>query len=264
MRAPSLRSAPGHSPRRSRRRRARGDSPPSAHSPALSPGTPGETELYFVGFAPDGSQDVFLREMRFVKRLIEERFAAKGRSIVLANGEGALEEFPVASVTSLRKALDRVGARMNADEDVLLLYLSAHGDERFELSAQQPPLALAALGPTSLARMLQDSGVRWKVVIVSACHSGGFIELLQDAGTLIITAARADRKSFGCEHGRDFTYFGRAYFAEGLARTRSFAAAFERARELVAKQEKAEGLEPSEPQLWAGEAIAERLRALER
>lgn len=231
---------------------------------SLLPGAPGETELYFVGFAPDGSQDVFLREMRFVKRLIEERFAAQGRSIVLANGVGALEEFPVASATSLRKALARVGARMNPDEDVLLLYLSAHGDERFELSAHQPPLALASLGPTSLARMLQDSGARWKVVIVSACHSGGFVEPLKDAGTLVITAARADRKSFGCEHGRDFTYFGRAYFAEGLSRTRSFTEAFERAREIVAQQEKSEGLEPSEPQLWAGEAIAERLRALER
>ncbi|PYP22514.1 MAG: hypothetical protein DMD53_02290, partial [Gemmatimonadetes bacterium] len=35
----------------------------------LRRGRPGVPELYFVGFAPDGSQDVFLREMRYVKRL---------------------------------------------------------------------------------------------------------------------------------------------------------------------------------------------------
>src|SRR5688572_14567525 len=29
---------------------------------AIAPGTPGKPELYFVGFAPDASQDVFLRE----------------------------------------------------------------------------------------------------------------------------------------------------------------------------------------------------------
>jgi len=231
---------------------------------AVGAGRAGEVELYFVGFAPDGSQDVFLREMRFVRQAVEERYAARGRSIVLANGEGALEEFPVASATSLRKALSRVAERMNADEDVLLLYLSAHGDRGFALSAHQPPLALEALTPTALARMLQDAGIRWKVVIVSACHSGGYIEPLKEPGTLVITAARADRSSFGCEHGRDFTYFGRAFFVEGLAATRSFAAAFRIAEESVAKQEAAERKEPSLPQLWAGEAIAARLAALER
>ncbi|MGH8703990.1 MAG: C13 family peptidase, partial [Burkholderiales bacterium] len=231
---------------------------------SLAPGAAGETELYFIGFAPDGSQDVFLREMRYVKRLVEERYAAGRRSLVLANGDGALREFPVASATSLRKALAQVGARMNADEDVLLLYLSAHGDRNFELSARQPPLVLATLNPTALARMLQDSAIRWKVVIVSACHAGGFIEPLKDANTLVIAAARADRTSFGCAHGRDFTYFGRAFFRDALAQTRSFAQAFETARNIVAQQEKAEGLEPSEPQMWVGEAIAERLKPLER
>ncbi len=231
---------------------------------SLAPGTPGETELYFVGYAPDGSQDVFLREMRFVKRLVEERYAAARRSLVLANGDGALREFPVASATSLRRALAQVGARMNADEDVLLLYLSAHGDKNFELSARQPPLALATLNPTALARMLQDAAIRWKVVIVSACHAGGFIEPLKDANTVVITAARADRTSFGCAHGRDFTYFGQAFFRDALAKTASFARAFEAAKTIVAAQEAAENLEPSEPQMWVGAAIAERLKALER
>jgi len=231
---------------------------------ALAPGTPGATELYFVGFAPDGSQDVFLREMRSVRGVIEKTYGAAGRALVLANSEGALEEFPLATVTNLRRALEGVAARMNADEDVLLLYVSAHGDDKFRISAHQPPLSLAQLNPTALARMLQDAGIRWKVVVLSACHAGGFIEPLKDADTLVIAAARADRSSFGCEHGRESTYFGNALFNEGLARTRSLAEAFRLAREAVAKQEAAERLTPSEPQIWVGEAIAERLKALER
>ena len=229
---------------------------------AIQPGRPGVAELYFVGFAPDASQDVFVREMRFVKRLFDERFGAGGRSIALASSSDALEEFPIASVTNLGRALKRVGEAMNADEDVLFLFLSAHGDRDYRLSAWQPPLQLASLTPTALARLLHDSGVKWRVIVVSACYSGGYIEPLRDANTVVITAAAPDRSSFGCEAGRDFTYFGQAFFRDALASTRSFTAAFEMAKEIVAKQEAAEKLVPSLPQISIGAALAERLKQL--
>ncbi len=228
----------------------------------LRRGRPGVPELYFVGFAPDGSQDVFLREMRHVKQLFDERFGTAGRSIVLASSRDALEEFPIGSVTNLARALNRVGEAMNTDEDALFLFLSAHGDREHRLSASQPPLELAALTPTALARMLQDSGIKWRVIVVSACYSGGYVEPLRDDNTLVIAAAAPDRTSFGCESGREFTYFGQAYFRDALAQTRSFTHAFEIAKELVAKQEAAEGLQPSRPQIWVGPEIAERLKEL--
>ncbi len=228
----------------------------------LRRGRPGVPELYFVGFAPDGSQDVFLREMRYVKRLFDERFGTAGRSIALASSRDALEEFPIGSVTNLARALHRVGEAMNTEEDALFLFLSAHGDREHRLSASQPPLELAALTPTALARILQDSGIKWRVIVVSACYSGGYVEPLRDDNTMVIAAAAPDRTSFGCEAGREFTYFGQAYFRDALARTRSFTQAFEIAKELVAKQEAAEGLQPSRPQMWVGPGIAERLKQL--
>ena len=227
---------------------------------AVAPGQPGVAELYFVGFAPDASQDVFLREIRFVKRLFEERFGAAKRSITLASSHTALDELPIASTTNLARALMRVGQAMNADEDVLFLFLTAHGDPEHRLSASQPPLQLAQLTPTALARMLQDSGVKWRVIVVSACYAGGFIEPLRDANTIVIAAAAGDRTSFGCEADRDFTYFGEAYFRDALAQTRSFTAAFELAKELIAKKEASESLTPSLPQMWVGPALAERLK----
>ena len=227
---------------------------------AIAPGRPGVRELYFVGFAPDASQDVFLHEMRFVRRLFDERFATAGRSIALVSSAEALDEFPIASVTNLARALERVGRQMNGDEDVLFLYLSAHGYKDHRLSAVQPPLELASLTPTALARMLQDAGIKWRVIVVSACYAGGFIEPLRDANSIVITAAAADRTSFGCEAGRDFTYFGEAYFRDALERTRSFTEAFELARSTVAKKEAEEKLTASLPQMWAGPAIAGRLK----
>jgi hypothetical protein len=228
---------------------------------AIQPGKPGVREHYFVGFAPDASQDVFLREMRYVKRLFDERFGTAGRSIALASSYDALEELPIASVTNLARALERIGKAMNADEDVLVLFISAHGDREHRLSAWQPPLELTPLTPTALARMLHDAGIKWRVVIVSACYSGGFIEPLRDDNSIVITAAAPDRTSFGCEAGRDFTYFGQAYFRDALAKTTSFTEAFEIARRLVTEQEAAERLAASLPQISVGGAIAELLKA---
>ena len=227
---------------------------------AIQPGRKGVRELYFVGFAPDASQDVFVNEMRYVRRLFDERYGTAGHSIALVNSQEALEEFPLASVTNLERSLRRVAERMNRDEDTLFLYISAHGYADYRLSAVQPPLELASLTPTALARLLQDAGIKWRVIVVSACYAGGYIEPLRDDNTIVIAAAAAERTSFGCEVGRDFTYFGEAYFRDSLARTSSFTQAFELAKGSVAKREAEEGLTPSLPQMWVGRAIAERLQ----
>jgi len=227
----------------------------------VAKGREGVRELFFVGFAPDASQDVFVKEMRYVKKLFDERFGTAGHSIALVNSQDALEEFPIASVTNLSRALERVAQAMNGDEDTLFLFLSAHGYPDHRLSAVQPPLELASLTPTALSRLLHEAGIKWRVIVVSACYSGGFIEPLKDANSIVITASAPDRTSFGCEAGRDFTYFGQAYFRDALADTRSFTRAFEAARAGVQKMETAEGLDPpSDPQMWVGAAIAERLK----
>ena len=70
-----------------------------------------------------------------------------------------------------------------------------------------------------LARLLEPLAERNLVIVISACYSGGFIDALKDERTLVMTAARADRTSFGCSDDSDFTYFGRALFAEALLQT---------------------------------------------
>ncbi len=223
-------------------------------------GKPGVPELYFVGFAPDASQDVFLHEVRYVKRLFDERLGTAGRSVVLASSHTALDELPIASVTNLERTLAAVGDAMNPDEDVLFLYITAHGNAQYRLSVSQPPLDLASLTPAALARILHEIPVKYRVVVVSSCYAGGFIEPLRDENTMVIAAAAPDRTSFGCQTGRDFTYFGEAYFRQALARTRSFTAAFDAAKAIVTRREQAEKLTPSSPQMGVGAAIAERLK----
>ena len=98
------------------------------------------------------------------------------------------------------------------------------------------------------------------MIVVSACYSGGFVEPLRDNNTIVITAAAPDRTSFGCESGRDFTYFGEAFFRDALAKTASFTEAFEIARQIVSQREAAERLPASAPQISVGRSIAELLR----
>lgn len=231
---------------------------------AITPGRPGVTELYFVGFAPDGSQDVFLREMRSVKELVERGFDAGGRSIALISHPTTVAEYPIATATNLRRTLAHIATRMNVDEDVLLVYVSAHGDQGSGLSAHAPPLELAPVNPTVLARALDDAGIKWRVLVISACYAGGFIAPLKDDNTLIITAAAADRQSFGCQNGNDWTYFGEAYFRHALPLAKSFMAAFPVAAKVVAEREAAEKLSPpSNPQMFVGRAIAAKLTDLQ-
>src|ERR687897_3204640 len=72
------------------------------------------------------------------------------------------------------------------------------------------------LTPPALRRMLDASVAKYRVVIISACYSGVFVPALADSRTLVITAAAADRPSFGCEDGATWTYFGEAFFNRAL------------------------------------------------
>lgn len=224
---------------------------------ALPASTPA-VELYSLSFAGDGSQSVFMREAGFVDQQLRERFDAHGQ-ISLINHRDHLHDKPMATRENLRRALLALGER-SGEEDLLFIFLTSHGSETHELSVRQPRLDFRDLPADELARLLEPLSERYKVVVVSACYSGGFIPVLKDQRTLVMTAARADRTSFGCAEDNDLTYFGRALFADAFAATDDLEAAFKHARERIKEQEQAEFLSASEPQIWAAPAVLERWR----
>ncbi len=230
----------------------------------LQPGRPGMEELYFVGFAPYASQDVFMKETVAIGRLMEERFDGTGRSVSLISNASAAREFPMATLTSLRHVLRAVGRRMNADEDVVLLHVTSHGSEDHALSVNFDPLALRAIRPADLRAALDDARIKWRIVVISACYSGGFIDALKDDHTLVVTASDATHTSFGCGDAYNFTYFSQAYFDEALRQTYSFEQAFGAARQAIAVRERREGLEASNPQIALGHAMRGKLTRLEK
>jgi hypothetical protein len=150
--------------------------------------------------------------------------------------------------------LQHLGTLVDAQRDILFLFLSSHGNVG-TLTIELPGSGVGQLTPEQLGAMLDGSGIRNRVVIISACHSGSFIPALASPTTLVITAARANRTSFGCSNERWWTYFGDAYFNHALRRDTSFTRAFAQAKRLIGLWEAREKLTPSLPQMAGGEAL---------
>ena len=227
---------------------------------SVLPQRPDTIDMYAIAFGGDAGQDVFRNEVEFVEQLFARRFDARGRVLALLNHPGSAATRPLATATNLERSLIALGQRMDPAQDILFLYLTSHGSPEHELYVNQPPLPLDQLTPQRLRHALDASGIRWRVLVVSACYSGGFIDALRDPQTLVITAARADRSSFGCEPESEITWFGHAFMAEAMNQTTDLRAAFELARATIAQREKAEEFDPSEPQWDAGDRILGQLQ----
>ncbi|HEV7491564.1 MAG TPA: C13 family peptidase, partial [Rhodanobacteraceae bacterium] len=171
----------------------------------------------------------------------------------------------LATLTNLTWALDEIAKKMDPAEDVLLVYVTTHGSHDHELLVDLDPLPLDQIAPDDLADALKTHpGIRWKVIVVNACYSGGFIDALRDDSTLVITSARSDRTSFGCGADSDITYFGKAFLAQALNQTTSIPDAFEQAKKSVAAWEDAEKDQHSEPQIASTRSIEAKLAAWQR
>ena len=226
----------------------------------LRPSPKNQPQIYFVGMAASDAQDVFRREVISAQDIMGERFGTSGRSVLLINSYDTIARTALASRTNLELILEGIGKAMDRRKDVLVLFITSHGSKGL-LSVTAPGFSLNQITPDWLAQALKKSAIKHKVLILSACHAGSFIPALSDADTLILTAAHADRTSFGCSNERDWTYFGDALFNYAFKNTRSFPDAFAEAKKLIEKWEGEQGLTPSDPQIFAGSAITEMLKA---
>lgn len=222
--------------------------------------TPGAIDLFGIGFAGDGNERVFRNEVEFFEQLMSKRFDAAARTVSLINSPRTVDAVPLATLTNLKLALDGVAARMDPTEDVLVLFLTSHGSEDHLLYVGMKPLPLRQIRPVDLRRSLDKSGIQWRVIVVSACYSGGFVDALRDDRTLVITAARRDRTSFGCGSASEVTWFGKAFLVNALNQTTDFERGFDLASRQIREWELADSETPSVPQLVGGWAIRQHLQ----
>jgi len=112
----------------------------------------------------------------------------------------------LASSTNVRSGLRAVGG------DACFIYVTSHGERRgFFLRADQRLFTPATF---DLA-VEQGCGGAPTVLVVSACHSGSFINAQTSRpNRIILTAAAIDRTSFGCGADDDYTYYDQCFLQQ--------------------------------------------------
>jgi hypothetical protein len=216
-------------------------------APSVSPARAVEDarKVSVVSFGLFGDQGVFRSEATGAAQVVADRFGGGSIDVRYNSKKGG-----AATIEALAMSLQAAANGMDAENDILFLILTSHGS-RAGLAVRAGRLT-QTLTPSDLADMLARTGVRHKVVVISACYSGVFLPRLANPDMLVITAADADHPSFGCRDKAKWTYFGDAFFNVALRQAKSLKDAFVVARVLIQKRELREHIEPSNPRMAGG------------
>jgi hypothetical protein len=188
--------------------------------------------IYAIGIAGWADQDVFTKELDGGLAAIGGILPIQGRTLRLVNHRETQASIPLANERNFAAAVHAVGAAMNKNEDILLLFMTSHGTPR-GFALRLPSEVTTELTPQQVAGTLDKEGIKNRIVVVSACFSGIFVPALANDDTIVLTAADAKSTSFGCAPERDWTYFGYAFFKHSLRPGTDFRRAFDNARVLI-------------------------------
>lgn len=228
----------------------------------LAPQRKGVVDAYVISVGLD-SDPVFGREAREAGKVLARRFDATARTLVLGGTDGTgPSTLPNGSLGNLEIALARVAEVMDPDEDVLVLYTTSHGAP-VGIVYHDADAGFGILSPARLAALLDELGIRNRVLLLSACYSGVFVPSLESPTTALFTAASNDRTSFGCAADNDWTFFGDAMINHALRKPQPLADAGNEAHALISAWETGGNVTPSYPQTSIGSKVVAWLAPLE-
>lgn len=204
----------------------------------LPPQRPGIVDTYVIS-ASFWNDPVFENEAKEAAAILGRRYDATERTVVLSAGRGARlpRSYPSATPNNFNAAIGKLGQVMDPKEDLLVVFVTSHGGQDGAVALQEQGRMGGALRALHLRTSLQQAGIQTKLVIVSACFSGHFIMPFTNPDTVVLTAAAADKTSFGCEPSRDWTYFGDAFFNHAMRGGESVLDAFQEATSIITKWE---------------------------
>lgn len=144
------------------------------------------------------------------------------------------------------------GLRIADAGEGCLVHLTSHGTEGEGIYLSTAGGLI--LDPHYVAQMLDSicGANQPTVVLISACFSGQFItDAIKGPNRIILTAARADRPSFGCSAADTHTYWD-GCLIEHLPRSKTWLRLSDKIGACITEKEAAIGALPSEPQAWFG------------
>lgn len=222
----------------------------------LDQGSQAGPPTFVVSIAAGGSQQLFGREARAVERLLSRRFGLNSGGVLLSNARADLNNVPLANDTNLTAILAGIGKSADVSRGLVVIYLTSHGGRDAALQTDLPDYTrLHEISAQRLAAALDRAKIRRRIVIVSACYSGTWIKPLTSPDTIVITAAAADRTSFGCDDSREYTVFGEALINGELRDGASLEDAFAALKRVVSLREAAQDITQSSPQVFVGDRM---------
>ncbi|MGQ0710762.1 MAG: C13 family peptidase [Rhodoferax sp.] len=164
---------------------------------------------------------------------------------------------PFGTRENLQRALQTMGTHM-APGDTALVLLSTHGHINI-LANSAGQRDYPRITGEELNAMLAPLQAYPTGVIVSACYSGSLIPALKSPQRWIMTAAAADRNSFGCNFSSTRTFFVEALLQSLDKKPSSVSSWHQMTEKTVQHMETAAGFtRSSNPQLWVGPQVQER------
>jgi hypothetical protein len=182
---------------------------------------------------------------------MRDKLAARGvRDIrILTSDPANHPSLQVATAANVSNALRTPGG------EACLAFITSHGEASGFVLRQ----ARGTVGPATLDDALDAGcGTRPTVVVVSACSSGVFLTPgMRQPNRIVLTAAAADRSSFGCGASDQYTYYDQCLLQQfdGSTTWRQLA---QTTRACVENLERSMGIRrPSLPQSFVGSAVAD-------
>ena len=204
----------------------------------LPPQRPGVVDTYVLSVSL-WNEPVFENEAREAANVLARRYDSAERTVVLSAGRGggAPRTFPSFTPNNFNAALSRIGKLADPNEDLVIVFITSHGSPDGNVVAQEKNRLIGGIRAQHLRASLQQSGIRTSLLMISACFAGNYILPFSNDDTVILTAAAADKTSFGCAPQRDWTYFGDAMFNHALRGGEGIMDAFDMARGIITKWE---------------------------
>ena len=200
------------------------------------------------------SGDDSIRNFDNSRDALGELFVAKGLAAENQhhlNSQFSLETKPPADQATLQAlALSFTQLNIRPEQDACLFYVSSHGKQGDGVYMKR--VHDGQLTPAQLNTALNwTCGTAPTVVMVSACYSGQFIQPLRADNRIIMTAASAQRPSFGCSEAQEYTFWDGCVI-DNFERSSTWENLYTNVKQCIAQKEQQLGYPASQPQAYFG------------
>ncbi len=212
--------------------------------------------LLYAGFALSKESQAFQGDVTTLRGLVDRIDRLNARLMFVNRQEIEKATLPFATeddfelgIVSLAKLAARAETKNNA-KPLLVILLTSHGSpQQIVFNADGFNRNMYA---STLAKQLAPIEPYPTLLIVSACHSGSLIPHLENDNRIIMTAAAADRLSFGCA-----TNSPRTWYVDALAKAfdlqKSLRDWHTQTISIVEQMEEQAKVTASQPQQWIGQ-----------